>query len=383
MRRPVRLRLPRDLAASALGALIFSLALGIASVALPLLALDSGYSTVAVGLLTAVSAVAQMVTRMGLGAVMRRYPDWILIFSSAAMLAISCAIVAYSPALVPFLLAETLQGTARACFWTGSQTHVVRGDGPSVGRLATVNFISSGGQFAGPVLAGFLIERSAGLALLVAAVIAAIGLLPPLLLDRLPPFAKVTGTRDALWRRPGVDTACLAGITAGGWRGLLSSYIPVVLAEAGQQASRIGVLVAVANLANTVGTLLVGRVRERQVRGCFALGTVATGVGTAVAAVSASVPLVEAVVLTISGLGAGMLQTLGPALAADSVHPQERGDAIAVTGTFRAAALFGSPLGVGGLLGVLPLSAALGSFGALLAVPALTVARHRRARTAD
>jgi len=55
----VRWRLDRDLAASAVGGLTFSTALGMATVALPLLALDAGYSKSAVGLLTASSAVCR------------------------------------------------------------------------------------------------------------------------------------------------------------------------------------------------------------------------------------------------------------------------------------------------------------------------------------
>jgi hypothetical protein len=76
LRLPVA-RLDRDLAASAVGGLTFSVALGIATVALPLLALDAGYSKSAVGLLTAVSAISQMGVRMGLAWLMRRYPDWV------------------------------------------------------------------------------------------------------------------------------------------------------------------------------------------------------------------------------------------------------------------------------------------------------------------
>jgi hypothetical protein len=43
---------------------------------------------------------------------------------------------------------------------TGSQTHVVRGKGSSVGRLAMVNLVASIGQLLGPVLAGVVASRS-------------------------------------------------------------------------------------------------------------------------------------------------------------------------------------------------------------------------------
>lgn len=65
----------------------FSFALGLSTVALPLLALAEGYSSVMIGVLTATSAVAQLLVRLVIGALMRRYPDWVLILLAALLLA--------------------------------------------------------------------------------------------------------------------------------------------------------------------------------------------------------------------------------------------------------------------------------------------------------
>jgi len=55
-------------------------------VAVPLLALRSGYSGIEVGVLVAISAATQTASRMVLGAVMRIVGDWVLIVGAAAML---------------------------------------------------------------------------------------------------------------------------------------------------------------------------------------------------------------------------------------------------------------------------------------------------------
>jgi MFS family permease len=371
-------RLDRDLAASAVGGLTFSMALGMATVALPLLALDAGYSKSAVGLLTAASAVSQMGVRMALGLVMRRYPDWVLVFSAGGLLAISCALVAWSAAVIPFVACELFQGAARGCFWTGSQTHVVRGKGSSVGRLAVVSLVASVGQLTGPVVAGLIASRSITPALVAAGGIALVCMLPPLALDRLPPFAPPEDRpRGRIWRRPGVDAGCWASLTAGAWRGLVSSYIPVALERAAQPVPVIGVLVAVANGANIAGAAVVARVRGRTLVRAVTASMLVAGIGSGlVALLAGSVPL-AAVLLAVSGLGAGALQTLGPALASDLVHPEERGDAIAATGTFRAAALFASPLAVAGLLAGISLTPAMLIAGLLITLPALTTRRLR------
>ncbi len=367
-----------DLAASAAGAFVFSFALGLASVAMPLLALQAGYSKPAIGYLTALSAVSQMGCRLVLGAIMRTFSDWAIVLGAAGLLAASCLVVAVSPALVPFALAELLQGAARGCFWTGSQTHVVRGPGSSVRRLATVNLISSIGQLAGPLAAGAIGARSFaghpfGLALLAAGVAAALGMVPPVLLDRLPPFAKPQGGRNAVWRLPGVMVGNLAGITAGTWRAVMNSYVAVALVHAGRTPGEIGVLVSVANGAALGGSALLTRIGHRRLRLTFALSTLATGLATAAVAAIATSTWAEAGVLAVSGVGAGVLQALGPAIAADAVAPEQRGDAIAVAGTYRAAALFGAPLAIGASLAAIPLTAAVLVTGAVIALPAALV----------
>jgi len=368
----VRVRRPsRDVSAAAGAAAVFSCSLGMASVALPLLALDSGYSGAEVGVLIAVSAATQMVTRIGLGLAMRLVGDWLLVVSAAAMLAISNGLLAWSAAVVPFVAAAAVQGVARACFWTGSQTHVVRGPGAAVGALARVNFVSSIGLLAGPVLAGALTERSARLALAVAAAIAVLAMVPSVLLDRLPAFSP-PADRPAgrIWRRPGVATGCWVGASAGAWRGLLSSYVPVALDAARQPGTTIGILVSVANASATVGAGIVGRVRGPWVGRSLVVGCLVAGLAMAMFVPLAEVAWAAGVVLCASGIGAGALQTVGPAVATEAVHAEERGEAIAAAGTFRAAALFGAPLAVAGAISLMPLGIAMALVGLVIAVPA-------------
>ncbi|MGH3760076.1 MFS transporter [Actinophytocola sp.] len=358
--------------------MIFSTAQGLSAVALPLLALQAGYSAVMVGVLTALSAVAQLACRPFLGRVMRVVPDWTLLLCAAVCLALSSGIAAISAALVPFAVAQALQGVARACFWTGSQTHVVRGPGSSFGALALVNLHANGGALLGPLLAGFLSGRlSIVVALAVGAAISAAGIVPAVALDRLPPFAPRADrvARPRAWRRPGVDVGCWAGVSAGAWRGLMSSYVPVILVTAAYSETAIGVFVAVANGATLLGSGLSGRVRHRWLTAFYAFCTLATGIATIAVAVIVGAPVVVAAALLLAGLGAGGLQTIGPAIASDAVEPEERGDAITVSGTFRAAALFVAPLFVAGLVTVLPVAAALGAAGAAMLGPALASRR--------
>jgi MFS family permease len=346
-------------------------ALGVASVALPLLALEAGYSGVEVGLLVALSAVSQMLSRIGMGGWLNRLPDWTFVLAAALLLAVSSGLAALTTAIVPFALAHLLQGVSRAFFWTGSQTHAVRGPRAAVRGMAVVNLSSSVGLLVGPVLAGALGERSLVLAMAVGAGMAAVGLVPALLLHRYPPFSPPTGTsQKRIWRRPGVDAGCWAGVSAGAWRGLLGSYVPVALDQARQSTGLIGVLVAIANAAQMSGSAGVTRLDRRGLARSLVAGAVLAGAGTAAVGFVAGHAVLAGLALALSGIGAGLLQTAGPAVAVEAVHPEERGTVMATSGTFRAAALLASPLVAAGIVAVAPVSVALAVGGALIAVPA-------------
>jgi MFS family permease len=369
----------RDTVATAAGATVYSISLGVASVALPLLALDAGYTGVQVGILVAISAVTQMLGRIGMGSWMNRFADWTFVIAAISMLALSSGLAALSTAVVPFVVAHLLQGFSRAFFWTGTQTHAVRGDRPAVRGMAIVNLSSAVGLLLGPLVAGVIGEISLPLALAVSAGLALLGLVPAALLDRLPPFAPPKGSsQKRIWRRPGVDAGCWAGVSAGAWRGLLGSYVPVALAAARTSTGLIGILVSIANAAQLAGSAAVAKLGRRRLTQSLVIGAVAAGAGVGVVGFVAGNPFVAGLALAISGLGAGVLQTAGPAVAAESVHPEERGAVMAASGTFRAAALLASPLAAAGLVAVAPVSVALAVGGALILLPAHWAWRLRR-----
>lgn len=351
--RPLPSRRPRrDATGSGLSALLFCAGLGLATVALPLVALLSGYSGVAVGIFASVSAVSQVGVRFFLAAAMRRWSDRSLVAVAGLLLAASSGLVALSTAVVLFLVAELLQGAARACFWTGAQTHVVRGRLTAVRALANLNLTSSLGILAGPAAAGVLIDHDPDLALWVAAVVSLLSSVPAMALDRLPPFTVPAEGRPpgGLRRRPGVRAGCLAAGCEGTWRALLNSYVPVILDTARHSSSVIGILISAANAASIVSSVAVARVRPGRASLAVSLSIVAAGAGIAALAVTAAHAVPAAIALAVSGLGAGALQTMGPAMAATAVDTQEKGEAIAVIGTVRAAAQFPVPLALAGML---------------------------------
>jgi fucose permease len=124
---------------------------------------------------------------------------------------------------------------------------------------------------------------------------------------------------------------------------------------------------------------VAGRLHGAGVRRALVLGVLASGIGVAVVGPLADLAVLSGLALLISGIGAGALQTVGPAVATDAVAPNERGEAIASAGTFRAAALLVSPFAVAGLVTFIPLGLAVLTVGILITAPAVGVSRLRLA----
>jgi predicted MFS family arabinose efflux permease len=370
-----------DRYASPFSIIAFSVALGIGFVAIPLSALASGYDAATVGFLTAASAVAQLVGRSQVTWFLARVADRWLITAAALLLAGTYALLFISTSLPVFVAAMVALGMARAFYWTGSQTHAVRSRDNPVRALAIMNTFSGIGTVCGPVLGGVLIAASEQMALGAAvggsllAAVTAIGLRPFPTYDRGRPQGE-----PRVWRRPGVDMACWASFAGGGWRGLLNSYVPVVLVGAGQASTTIGGLLSFAEGVSIAATAGLVRFPRRHVRAGLLVGVLAVGGSLALIPFAAHHVAIAALLLGVSGVGGGTVTTLGPAAAANSVPPGQLGAAIAVTGTFRALGLLALPFGIAATLVAVPLTSAMVVAAVATSVPTLLVDLRGRSR---
>jgi len=94
--------------------------------------------------------------------------------------------------------------------------------------------------------------------------------------------------------------------------------------------------------------------------------------------IGASTAIVAGVLIVVGGAGSGVLVTLGPALASESVEPGEQGDAMSASGTFRAAAQLAMPAGIAAALSLVALPVAFAVAGVALAVPGTIASLTRR-----
>lgn len=360
---------PGDLVAYVAATSIFALSLGISTVSFPLLAASRGFSTAEIGFVIGIAQIAQFPLRMILPPLMRRFTEVAVV--SVAGLLVGGAFVAMSSSatMAAFVGSQVILGGGRACFWTAVQTQSVRS--PDGGRrLAILGTTTGVGLLIGPLIAGLLGSVSLTGAMAVGATLAVVSVLPSLRLHRFDkPTRSADRTAQAIWRGPGVVLGSWAAVTAGCWRAMLNAYLPVVLQAAGYSTAQIGLLLAVANLANIIGVSAALPMARRSTAGSL-VGAVAITAGSmALFGIMTSTPWFVMVVLFCSGLGGGALQTLAPSVAVVGLDPWQKGNAMAVIGAWRSGAMLVAPLSVAAALAFVSFGAASGVLGVVLLSP--------------
>jgi MFS family permease len=361
----------------------FALSLGIATVAIPLLALSSGYDPAAVGFLVAGAAGSQLATRLALPWLLGRFTDRSLIVVSVALMLGAFGLLSISVALPAFIAAQLAQGAGRAIFWTAGQTHVIRSSGSTVHRLVDFNLAGNAGTITGPLLAGFLATSAISLAIAGAAVAAGLALVLSPALASYPAFDRHQSAGTArLLRRDGVDVAVWATFVAGTWWSMLGSYVPVLAVGAGLGPTDVGLLVSLSEGAGAVAMLVLRWLSPARIQPIVRAAPLIEMVALGGIALAPPLLPVYAVLVMAAGAAGGAVTVLAPALVTQTASPHEHGDAIALTGTSRAIALLGAPAAVGALLSIIALPVALLAVAAVNVVPGLALRRVRAAPTA-
>jgi MFS family permease len=354
----------------------FQVSLGVATVAIPLLALEVGYDAAAVGYLAATSAAAQLASRLALPRLLARFADRSLIALAAALMFSGVSLLLASTAMPIFVLAQLLQGAARGIFWTAGQAHAIRSGGTPVARLVELNAAGHAGTLVGPALAGSLATIGLPVAIGAAIAGAATSLVGARLLARLPVYDRKLGSGTiGILRRPGLGLASWASVVGGAWWSMIGSYVPVILVSAGLGPQSIGWLVTGSEGAGTIALVAIRRMSESRIRHGVGIGAGITIIALVGIALAPPVILVYAGFLLAGGAAAGSVTALAPALASSSVTEHEQGDALAVLGAFRAVSLLASPAAVGSLLGVTGLPVAVVAVAVALGASSVLVGR--------
>jgi hypothetical protein len=349
----------------------FGMALGVTGIAFPLLALEAGFSPTVVGLLAATSATIQIVGRASIPALLGRITDRVVMIIAMVILLASASVLIFTAAAVGFIAAQILQGVARGLFWASSQTHAVRDPGVPTRRLASVHAAGQLGHMLGPAVAGLLAVISLRASLWAGVAVALLGAVFAVGLHRRPPYSRApVSERTPIWRRPGVGMGAWGGTVSGVWRGILDSYVPVILTTSGFGPSAVGGLVTLADGSGLLTSVAVARWGNRKMGRLVPRAALGIAVALGLLSVGGSTLLIL-VALVLAGVSESVAAVLSAAAINESVEHSEQGAAIALSGVYRAGARSVAPALVGGSLLVVTMPVALGVLAATMLIPGI------------
>lgn len=377
-----RALLEGELSRSLAAVLSFAVALGATTVIYPLLAVESGFSAGLVGLFTSISAGAQLSVRLALPWLLSVVPDRRLILAASGIMLVSALVLVGSQAWVAFVVAQLFQGASRAILYTSSQSHVVRAEGVAVNRLAQLAMASKIGGLSGPLIAGAVASIDVGLALWVTVFMGGLAAAASMLMAHRSPYQRATKEdRRGTWRRTELAAGYWTAFAAGGWRGLIGSYVPVLLSATGLAAGIVGALVSLTEGAHLVASTFLARAKRislHRLRRLAAVGLL-IGAGTLPLMIDLSV-VAAAGALVLAGFCGGLVTTVGAAIANEHAISGEQGTALAVAGAYRAAGRMVSPSAVAAGAGLLGLPGAVAAVALLFTGPAFVLRGRRAAR---
>ena len=271
-----------------------------------------------------------------------------------------------------FLIAQVISGSLYMATWISSQTYATRVPDRDfvVGIFATITAV---GMTVGPLVGGFALDHGGyNVAFIAYAAGAVLMGITALLLGNhaagqpTEPKPRAKGQARELLSRPGIQAAFLFSFICLFMIGIRGNFLPLFLEERQMTASAIGVILAAGSLGQSVIRPFTSVVLR-------ASGLVVTMMIAAVIAILglSIVPLtgaqwIMAAFVFVSGVGAGLHQSLGLVLLAENTSDSERGYAVGLRATINQVATAGAPVLAGFLGDALGMNAAFYVIGAAL-----------------
>lgn len=343
-------------------------------VAVPLFALELGASSLTVGVIMACFAVLSTFLSIPCGRLVDRVgPRWPVVIGLAGQ-ATALLIPSLWHSLWALAIGAAVMGPSSALFLIAMNNAVglVSNDTSRAGNYSWIGMTQATSQFAGPPLAGLLIDH--GGHPLAFAVLCGIGSMTALLLAamrrRIPTGGSAAPSRKArlaeLLMHPGLRPVFVAcGLPPFSWE-LFFFYVPVHGHELGLSATAIGVVFTSMSITVFASRAAVPWTLKRV--GEWPLLAAAQFSAGIVFLLFPFTGNVVQMVLLAGVLGAGMGPSLPVALSLlhRTAPPGRQGEALGVRSTMINSAQVVAPLMLGGLSATLGLAAALLPFSLML-----------------
>ena len=339
-----KLELPRHLKTVIIFGGIYSVAMQMAILLVPLYALSLNYPPLKLAFLVSLPAVLQIIIRMLGGAITNSLGEKNILKISFLCITFAGVVFVFSNTLATLYFAQLLLSTSRGLFWSTAQTYLSKLP-ESEGRLNRIFGLFEGitavGAIVGLILAGYLSQwfgtSNAFISLI------AIGLISFFLTGALPDLpgseesksisVGLKSIRDVALHRP-LYLACLCAFTAAIPLSLVGTFYPVYLSGLGIQEGMIGLIISVKAAGTVTAGFLVARLFDRVNASVpYMISFLLIGFSLIITQML-SAPLFLAAIVIFTGLGSGMSSILYQSLTTKYSTVENRGSAMAFTTNF-------------------------------------------------
>lgn len=323
---------------------IYSIAMQMAILLVPLYALQLGLPPLSLAFIVSVPAVLQIAIRAIGGAINNYLGENRILKISFLAISLAGMLFIFSDTVASIYLAQFVLSVSRGLFWSTAQTYLSR-QPEAEGRLSRIfgyfEVTTAIGGIAGLLIGGYFSQwfgLSWAFSLLVM-----VGLISFLMCRFLPESPRnrtkrisPSGFRNfgAVVRHRPLYLAGLCAFTAALPLSLAGSFYPVHFKELGMEDGMIGAIVSMMALGSITAGLFVARVLDR-VRVLFPYVVSLMLIGfTLITIQFLSSPLALGLLIVITGLGSGTSSILYQSLTAKFSTSENRGPAMAFTTNF-------------------------------------------------
>jgi len=356
---------------------LHAMAVSMSAPLIPLQVVRLGVDPGVLGVLLSLAAFGALTAALPTGYVVRRLGTRLPLVASALVTALVCVYIFSAPALPGLIVGLLLFGACRTVFAVSIQSHV---GGLELGTDVSANFGwygmgVSGGQIAGPLVAGLVIDRF-GLGpawLIMAGIGAALAAGVPLTMGpgsvvqerpEVAPSRRLSLKDIVSW---GTLIGVIASFTTVFALGVRESFYPVYLKGLGYPAAVTGAMMSARGIVSLLSRFslgpLVRMARERFNLLCLCMAALALAIGTTFLCRTIPLLVVNSIMV---GASFGLAIPLTQAMVFGSVPAAERGIAMGMRMTANRLAQFTGPILFGLVTQAGGISAAFSAGGSLM-----------------
>lgn len=362
-----------------LATLAWNIALGVSHIVVPLYAYELGFSAATIGILFSVPVVGQLLLGLVGGATSDRWGGRSTLLVACGAFVVAPLIFLGAESFWPFFVGQLFLILGRAVFWPASQALASELPGERSVQMGRLNALVSVGQIIGTAGTGLLLAMAGFQSVFtalgifgLAGTLATLGLPRPPDRQHAAPGALFGHFGPLLRGRP-IYFALVCAFLCAQPVSLGQSFFPLLLQSLGHAPEAIGPILALRPAGATVAILLLARLMGSSRALPSATAAAVLGTSALILAPLCTNAVAAGLVVTILGIGAGLLLLFYQLVVSEFSESHTRGSALAIAGSGWSLSHIIAPFLLGFVAETTGLTAAFQLWGCVMVLIALSL----------